>query len=209
MAGTPHIPRHPVVENGAHSHDQCGRGVPLRSRRVIQVTLSSLLVIGIFVLVFKRVDPASVWAVIRDMTWIELATVTAISVWNLMTYGAFWMAVTPGLSFSRAMILTQSGTAVTNTVPGGSAIGVGLTYSMLESWGFSRARSTLAVLVSGVWNTFLKFTLPVVALVLVALQGDVTPRRLLTGLTGIGLLVAAFTVVALVFSSEQAAFPGR
>jgi hypothetical protein len=39
-----------------------------------------------------------------------------------MTYGAFWMAVTPGLSFSRAVILTQSGTAFTYTVPGGSAI---------------------------------------------------------------------------------------
>jgi hypothetical protein len=74
MAGTPHIPQHPSAENGARSRDRRGRGVPLRSRRVIQVTLSSLLVIGIFVLVFKRVDLASVWAVIRDMTWIELAT---------------------------------------------------------------------------------------------------------------------------------------
>jgi uncharacterized protein (TIRG00374 family) len=181
------------------------RRVSIRARRAVQVLLSSVLVVAIFVVVFKRVDFPSVWAVISDMTWRELTTVTAISVWNLMTYGAFWVAVTPGLSFPRAMIVTQSGTAVTNTVPGGSAIGVGLTYSMLESWGLSRARSTLAVLVSGAWNTFLKFALPVLALVLVALQGDVTPRRLLAGLAGIALLAVALAGAALVFRSEHMA----
>jgi uncharacterized membrane protein YbhN (UPF0104 family) len=46
--------------------------------------------------------------------------------------------VTPGLTWRQAMILAQSGIAVTNTVPGGSGIGVGLAYAMLEPWG-SRA----------------------------------------------------------------------
>jgi putative heme transporter len=178
----------------------------VRRRRVIQVVLSMLLVVGIFVVVFQRVDLTSVWAVIQDMTWIELATVTAISVWNLTTYGVFWMAVLGGLSFSRAMILTQSGTAVTNTVPGGSALGVGLTYRMLDSWGFSRTRSTLAVLVSGAWNAFLKFTLPVLALVLVALQGDTTPRRVAAGLSGIGLLLTALAIVAAILRSDDVAY---
>jgi pimeloyl-ACP methyl ester carboxylesterase len=64
------------------------------------------------------------------------------------------MSVTPGLGFWRAMVMTQATTAVANTVPGGSAIGIGMTYGMLGSWGYSRSRTTTAVLVSGVWNSF-------------------------------------------------------
>jgi hypothetical protein len=39
-------------------------------------------------------------------------------------------------------------TAVANTVPAGSAIGIGMTYGTLGSCGYSRSRSTTAVLVS-------------------------------------------------------------
>jgi putative heme transporter len=87
------------------------------------------------------------------MTWFELATIAAVAGWNLVTYWALWVAVTPGLTWPQAMVVAQSGTAVTNTVPGGSGIGVGLTYAMLESWGFSRGRSTLAVLITGCGTT--------------------------------------------------------
>jgi putative heme transporter len=46
-----------------------------------------------------------------------------------------------------------------------------MTYSMLGSWGYSRSRTTTAVLVSGVWNSFIKLAMPVLALALVLLQG--------------------------------------
>jgi putative heme transporter len=51
---------------------------------------------------------------------------------------------------------------------------------MLDSWGFSRAASTLAVLVTGVFNTFIKLALPVLALALIALQGDASRSRATT-----------------------------
>jgi putative heme transporter len=177
-----------------------------RTRRLVQVLLSLLIVVAIFFLVFRRIDFAQVWAEIREMSWIELATIGAIALWNLTTYWAFWMAVLPGLSFGRAMIVTQSGTMVTNTVPGGSAIGVGLAYAMFDSWEFPRSRSTLAVLITGVVNTGMKLALPVLALVLVAFQGDVTTQRLLAGLAGIGLLIATVTLLALAFRSAGMAF---
>jgi uncharacterized membrane protein YbhN (UPF0104 family) len=115
------------------------------------------------------------------------------------------MAVTPGLGFWRAMAMTQATTAVANTVPGGSAIGVGMTYSMLWSWGYSRSRSTTAVLVSGVWNSFIKLGLPVLALALVALQGGASGRRVVAAVVGIAGLVAAVVVFALMLRSEEQA----
>src|SRR5829696_8518851 len=86
---------------------------------------------------------------------LEVAILGLLAAWNLCTYAFVWMSVTPGLGFWRAMVMTQATTAVANTVPAGSAIGIGMTYSMLGSWGFSRSRSTTAVLVSGVWNSFI------------------------------------------------------
>jgi putative heme transporter len=176
-----------------------------RTRLVLQGVLSLVLVVAIFYFLRRRIDPAQVWAAITAMTGLELATLGLLAVWNLCTYAFVWMSVTPGLGFRRAMAMTQATTAVANTVPGGSAIGIGMTYSMLGTWGYSRSRTTTAVLVSGVWNSFIKLGMPVLALALVALQGGATGGRVIAALLGIAGLVAAIVVFALLLRSEQAA----
>jgi putative heme transporter len=176
-----------------------------RTRMVVQGVLSVVLVVAIFYFLRRRIDPAQTWAAITAMTWLELATLGLLAVWNLCTYAFVWMAVTPELSFWRAMVMTQATTAVANTVPGGSAIGIGMTYAMLGSWGYSRSRSTTAVLVSGVWNSFIKLGMPVLALALVALQGGATGGRVVAALLGIAGLVAAIVVFALMLHSEEQA----
>jgi len=176
-----------------------------RTRLIVQGLLSLVLVVAIFYFLRQKFDPAQMWAAITDMTWQELSILGLLAVWNLCTYAFVWMAVTPGLSFWRAMVMTQATTAVANTVPGGSAIGIGMTYTMLGSWGYSRSRSTTAVLVSGVWNSFIKLGLPVLALALVALQGGATGGRVTAALLGIAGLVAAVVVFALMLRSEEQA----
>jgi putative heme transporter len=176
-----------------------------RSRLVVQGLLSLLLVVAIFYFLRRKIDPAQTWAAITAMTWPELATLGLLAIWNLCTYAFVWMSVTPGLGFWRAMVMTQATTAVANTVPGGSAIGIGMTYSMLGSWGYSRSRATTAVLVSGVWNSFIKLGMPVLALALVALQGGASERRVVAAVAGIAGLVAAIVVFALMLRSEEQA----
>jgi uncharacterized protein (TIRG00374 family) len=176
-----------------------------RTRLLFQVVLSLVLVVAIFYFLRKKFDPAEMWTAISAMTWLELATLGLLAAWNLCTYAFVWMSVTPGLGFWRAMMMTQATTAVANTVPGGSAIGIGMTYSMLGSWGYSRSRSTTAVLVSGVWNSFIKLGMPVLALALVALQGGASERRVVAALLGIAGLVAAIVVFALMLRSEEQA----
>jgi uncharacterized protein (TIRG00374 family) len=176
-----------------------------RTRLVVQVVLSLVLVVAIFYFLRRKFDPAQAWAAVTAMTWLELGILGLLAVWNLCTYGFVWMAVTPGLGFWRAMEMTQATTAVANTVPGGSAIGIGMTYSMLGSWGYSRSRSTTAVLVSGLWNSFIKLALPVLALALVLLQGGAGGGRVLAALVGIAGLVAAVVVFALLLRSDEQA----
>jgi uncharacterized protein (TIRG00374 family) len=178
-----------------------------RTRLLAQGVLSLVLVVAIFYFLRKKFDPAQMWTAISAMTSLELALLGLLAVWNLCTYAFVWMAVTPGLGFWRAMMMTQATTAVANTVPGGSAIGIGMTYSMLGSWGYSRSRTTTAVLVSGVWNSFIKLGMPVLALALalVALQGGATGRRVIAALLGIAGLLGAIVVFALLLRSEEQA----
>jgi uncharacterized protein (TIRG00374 family) len=183
-------------------------------RTVLRAVISLVLVVAIFWYLLKGIDLRAVWAEITSMTWLELVTLGLVAIWNLATYAFVWMSVTPGLSFGKANVLTQSTTAVTNTVPAGSAIGVVMTYTMLGSWGYSKSRTTTAVLVSGVWNTFAKLAIPVLALALVALQGNAGGGRVTAALAGIAGLIAALVVFALMLRSEEMArrfgiFAGR
>ena len=179
---------------------------PRPGRTALKVVLSVVLVVAIFWYLLKGIDLGNVWANITAMTWLELTTLAVIAAWNLASYAFVWMSVTPGLSFWHAMTMTQSTTAVANTVPVvGAPIGVGMTYGMLGSWGYSRSRTTTAVLVSGVWNAFAKLGLPVLALALVALQGNAGGARVVAALIGIAGLVGAVVVFALMLRSEQMA----
>jgi uncharacterized protein (TIRG00374 family) len=183
-----------------------GRRPSPRTRQVIKGLLSLVLVVGIFYFLFKRIDFAEVWAEIQAMTWLELSVLLLVALWNLVTYVFVWMTVTtPRLSFGRGMLMTQSTTAVSNTLPGGAAIGIGMTYSMMGKWGYSRSRVTTAVLVSGVWNSFIKLALPVFALAVVALQGRVSSARVIAAVVGLAGLAAAIVVFALMLHSERQA----
>jgi hypothetical protein len=146
-------------------------GLRSRVRLVVQGVLSLVLVVVIFRYLLGGIDLNEVTANIAAMTLLELAGLLAIVAWNLATYAL--VPVTAGLSFWRIMMVSQAATAVANTVPTvGSAIGTGLTYRMLGSWSYSRSRATTAMLVSGVWNSLVKLSLPVFALALLALQGS-------------------------------------
>ena len=78
-----------------------------RTRMVVQVVLSLVLVVAIFYFLRTKIDPAQVWAAISAMTWLELAILGLLAIWNLCTYAFVWMAVTPGLGFWHAMTMTQ------------------------------------------------------------------------------------------------------
>jgi putative heme transporter len=94
---------------------------------------------------------------------------------------------------------------VSNTVIGGAAIALGLTYAMNSSWGFSRSRTSVALLVSGLWNNFAKLALPVLALVLLAFSSTLTAGRVIAGLLGVAALTAAVVALGLLLRSEAAA----
>lgn len=174
--------------------------------KALRGLLSLAIVVGIFVGVLPRIaNYSDVWATIADMTWLELTSLLGVALWNIVTYWFVMVAALPGLSYPQAAVVNQASTAISNTLPGGGAIGVGVTYAMYTSWGFSNAEIARSVVVSGVWNTFMKLGFPVIALALLALEGDVASALIAAAVIGVLVLLGAVGAFALVLRSDQMA----
>lgn len=181
-----------------------GRRPKSRGRQVLQIALSLGLGVAVLVFVLPQVaDLSAVWDEIKAMTALELGVLALAAVWNLVTYWIVVVLSTPGLTYPQAAVLTETTTAVANTVPAGGAVAVGLNYAMLQSWGFSKSRITLSVLVSGIWNNFTKLAMPIMALAALAVQGNASGGRLVAGVAGIAALVIAVGVFALILRSDE------
>ncbi|MGZ8752250.1 MAG: lysylphosphatidylglycerol synthase transmembrane domain-containing protein [Acidimicrobiia bacterium] len=177
-------------------------------RRVVQATLSLGLGIAILVFVLPQIaDLSEVWTQIQDMTGLELLVLALATAWNLVTYWILLVICTPGLRWNQAMVVTETTTAVSNTVPAGGAVAVGLYFGMLGSWGFSKARISVSAIVSGIWNNFAKLAMPIMAVSILALQGGAGGGRILSACIGFGALVAAVVIFALILRSEE--FAGK
>jgi hypothetical protein len=184
---------------------------PARNRRPLwRRMLGPLLSVGLVVAVFVWFLPqftsiSAVWDSVRAMTWVEVTVLLLAALWNLATYQFVMTATMPGLTLRQATVSTQTTTAVSNTVVGGAAISLGLTYAMNSSWGFSKSRTSVMLLVSGLWNNFAKLGLPVFALALLAFSAPPSPGRLVAGLLGVAALVAVVVLLGLLLRSEAAA----
>ncbi|MGY1660809.1 YbhN family protein [Geodermatophilus sp. SYSU D00705] len=175
-------------------------------RRALAPVLSLALAAAVLTWFLPQFTSMSaVWASVRDMSGAEIALLAAATVWNLLTYQFVVVASMPGLTLRQATVATLSTTAVANTVVAGGAIAMGLTYAMNSSWGFSRSRTSVSLLVSGLWNNFAKLALPVLALSLLALGGQPSSGRVLAGAAGLAGLVVAVVLLGLLLRSREGA----
>jgi putative heme transporter len=174
---------------------------------VAQILVAIAVVGAIFVYFLPRiVDFGEVWATIRAMTWLELATLAALAVWNQATYMLVEMSGRPGLGFGQALKITQTSTAVTNTLPGGAALGAGLQSAMYVSYGFAPSDIAISLTLTGTWNTFAKLGMPIVALALLAIAGEASGGLVAAALIGLVILGVAILAFAVVLRSERGAF---
>lgn len=175
-------------------------------KRVVQALISLAIVVGIFVGVMPLIaDYGEVFETIRAMTGLELGSLVLFGIWNLATYWFVLTAALPGLRLREAAVVNQASTAVSNTMPAGGAIGVGVSLAMYTSWGFRIASIGRSAVVTGIWNNFVKLGMPVLALALLALEGEVTPARLAAAAIGVAILAGAVVLFALVLKSDRLA----
>jgi uncharacterized protein (TIRG00374 family) len=173
------------------------------ARSVVAVALVAV----IFVYFLPRVvDYGDVWAAVRAMTWLELLTLASLAVWNQATYWLVEMSARPGLGYRQAMKITQASTAISNTLPGGAALGAGLQIAMYVSYGFARQDIGLSLALTGLWNTFVKLGMPIVALALLAIGGNAGGALGAASVVGVLILMGTILGFAVALRSEQGAF---
>ena len=178
----------------------------MKARTAARGVLSLAIVIVIFVVVLPRVaDFGEVWRVLTEMTWLEAVSLGLAAAWNLVTYWILAALSLPGLTLSQAMVATEASTALANSVPGGPAFGMGVTYSMYSSWGFSRPSVALAVTVSGFADLFAKLAMPAAALVFLFLYGADSPGLALAALVGAVFLIGLIAIAVMMLKSEASA----
>jgi uncharacterized protein (TIRG00374 family) len=160
---------------------------------MMRLVASLLIVVVVFFFALPKIaDVSHVWGVFADMSPLGIGILALAAIWNI---GACWfvlVASLPGSSLRQAMKVNLISTAVANTVPGGSAVGIGVTCRLYSSHGFKRAKVALSVLTSGVWNTFVKLGMPLIALVLLAITGNASAGLIIAA--GIGVLLLAVAV---------------
>jgi uncharacterized protein (TIRG00374 family) len=176
---------------------------PLGWKKIVGYVVSIVIVVGIFAWAIpKFADYRDVWAAIRTLSPVEVWSLVAATIFNLVTYWWANQAALPGLGIGKAAVLTQTTTSVANTLPAGGAIAVGLTYSILNSWGFTGTSVALYVGVTGIWNIFTKLGLPMLALGFLAVRGDLTGTYVIAAVLGVVVLGVAVGLFALMFRSE-------
>jgi uncharacterized protein (TIRG00374 family) len=176
---------------------------PLGWKKIVGYIVSLVIVVAIFTWAIpKFANYRDIWAAIQTLTPLETWSLVAATIFNLVSYWWANQAALPGIGIGKAAVLTQTTTSVANTLPAGGAVAIGLTYAILDSWGFTGTSVALYVGVTGIWNIFTKLGLPMLALVFLALSGHLTPAYILAAALGVIVLGVAVGLFTLLFRSE-------
>ena len=205
-----------LPDSGGAAHNQSPDLAPEESRQQTEgrprkrwgPRLTQLLAVAVILATFGFIFPrlasyGAAWDVVRSMTAGWILTLIGLTVLNFIFTWWFITACMPGLGMRRAAAMNLSSTAVANTVPGGGAIALGVSWNMASAWGFSGETFTLYTLVSGLWSQFAKFGTPAVALLALAAVGESNRSLVLATILGTAVFLAALAAVIAALHSEN------
>jgi len=185
---------------------------PRRGRRVavrfLQIVASFAVVGLLFLYVLPHVtgaDGRQVLHALSHLSWEQLTLLVIVWLASLWAYTYVLCGSLPGLTHLQALTLNLSGSAVSNLVPFGGAVGIGVTFAMATSWGFRPSRVALSTVMTGLWNVLAKLALPLVALVGLLVTGDIADERLVVA-SAIASVLLALVVAVMVAALSSESF---
>ena len=170
--------------------------------------IATVLTLGVLVLVFAVVFPQfanyqQAWDAVQKMSTGGIVTLIVATIVVIIVYVFPFQAALPGLAYRPAFMVRQTSFMISNTIPAGGAIGLGVQFGMLSGYGFGPAPSTAAIGITGVWNTLITLTLPVLALLGLALIGELNTTAALVTLFGVVVVALLIGAFALILRSES------
>lgn len=196
-----------MVESNASEPQKSTSPGGLDKKKSIILGLVGLVFI---VIIFWKVIPqigsySDALTALKAMSSLAIVLIVACVLLYLLTYGLPFMAATPGLKYWRSQQVNQAAFAISNGVPGGGAVGLAVQFGMLSTFGVAGTSATAAITAVGLWSTFVTLFFPVLGVVAITIFGLGGDAHALTGLLGIGILVAVVSVFVLVMRSESLA----
>jgi uncharacterized membrane protein YbhN (UPF0104 family) len=187
-------------------------------RRAASLAVKITVGFALVALIYREVLPliigapwAGVVSVVSELTKRQVLLLALIWFSGLWAHTFVLTAAMPRLTHRRALTLNLTGSAVSNLVPMGGALGIGLNYWMSKPWGYSRPAFTLYTFITNHWDVMAQLSLPALALAALLLTGDVTHPQLATiatlAMVLLGLLL--LSVMAALSSERAAAVMGR
>lgn len=175
---------------------------------VIRALIGALVVVAAFAWALPsfasyREVGHEVWGALHPVEgWLAVALVVVTTA-NLVAPATAQRAALPGLTMPVALAVDWVTSAVTNLVPGGSAAAVGMTWSMYRSRGLASGAIARSVVVTGVWDLFVKLSTPLLAVVWLSTQQPAGPGLVQAAVVGAVLFGAMVVLAALVLGRPQ------
>lgn len=175
-----------------------------KKKTIIMGIVAVVFLAIVFVRVIPQIGSYSEAAeYIKAMTPQAIVGLVCVTIFYLFVYGWPFVASTPGLKYKAGFIVNQSAFAVSNGVPAGGALGLGLQYAQLTSYKTTPTAATASIGATGVWSVFITLFLPVTGVLALTLSGDDAAGYLRAAIFGVVALVVTVGLFALILRSEK------
>lgn len=175
-----------------------------RGRRIASTAASAVLVAAIFVFALPHfASYRSVWSSVQVMTWPRVLLIVIAAAVSLIAGWLVICSVLPSVRLREAAVVNLGSTAAANTLPAGGVLAMGISWTMLSSWGISTADYVLYTLISGIWNVFARLALPVIALLIMMTVSRPQAGLVAGAVAGLVVLVIVAVGFGLLLRSES------
>jgi hypothetical protein len=177
------------------------------SRRM--TVIKGLLVFGFTAFVFlvllpRFVDYKQVAESLLALTPQQFLIVTALGFVAWTASGSVQAALLPGLGLRHSTISWLAGQGVANIIPG--PVDLAVRYILYRQWGHAPEPASMSIVLSGVFDQLAGLSMPIVAVLVLGLEGGGTPG--LVVLAAIGMAIVAVVVAGgfAILRSEKLAY---
>jgi len=164
------------------------------------------VLVAVFAGAFPRfIHYQQAWSSIQRLPAGYLAALVGTAVVNIAVGAWPLQAALPGLGYRRAFLVGQTSFAMSNAVPAGSAVGLGVEYDMLESYGFGAGAAAGASAVSTVFNVYATAFMPVLGVLALLATGQARWDYALIAVAGVAAVGVSAAAMAAILRGEGGA----
>lgn len=179
---------------------------PSRTRQVVAGVITLVVLVVVFVRILPQfANYGEAWDEIQKMSLAAVGGLAVVTLLNIAVYAWPYQAALPGIGFGRAFVVRQTSFMISNAIPAGGAIGLGVQYAMLGGYGIGPAAATATIGITSVFNLLVTLALPAVGVVLIVAEGEATAVQILGAVGAVVAVAAMVGVLAAVLRSESLA----